>query len=216
MFNGIKAVIFDLDGTLVDSMWIWEDIDIEFLASYGLEHPKSFQKDLNGMSFTETAMYFKERFLIPDSVEEIKRIWNTMAYDKYANEVPLKNGVLEFVKTLKSKGIKMGIASSNSIELVSTVIKRFGLETYFDTINTSCEVPKGKPAPDIYLLAAKMLKVKPEECLVFEDVMQGILAAKSANMKVCAVDDAYSVDTLEEKAAVADYYIRDFLNLQID
>ncbi len=216
MFNGIKAVIFDLDGTLVDSMWIWEDIDIEFLASYGLEHPKSFQKDLNGMSFTETAMYFKERFLIPDSVEEIKRIWNAMAYDKYANEVPLKNGVLEFVKTLKSKGIKLGIASSNSIELVSTVIKRFHMETYFDTINTSCEVPKGKPAPDIYLLAAKMLKVKPEECLVFEDVMQGILAAKSANMKVCAVDDAYSVDTLEEKAAVADYYIRDYKDLQID
>ncbi len=216
MFNGIKAVIFDLDGTLVDSMWIWEDIDIEFLASYGIDYPKSFQKDLNGMSFTETARYFKERFAIPDSVEEIKRIWNTMAFNKYAKEVPLKNGVLEFIKTLKSKGIKMGIASSNSIELVSTVIKRFDLEAYFDTINTSCEVPKGKPAPDIYLLAAKMLNVKPEECLVFEDVMQGILAAKSANMKVCAVDDAYSVDTLEEKAAIADYYIKDYKNLRTD
>ena len=216
MFNGIKAVLFDLDGTLVDSMWIWEDIDIEFLGSYGHEHPESFQKDLNGMSFTETAVYFKERFNLPDSVEDIKRIWNEMAFDKYTNEVPLKDSALELLKALKKKGIKMGIASSNSIELVSAVIGRYGLESYFDTINTSCEVAKGKPAPDIYLLAAMNLGVKPEECLVFEDVIQGIKAGKNANMKVCAVDDKYAVDTMEEKAELADYHIMSFRELQMD
>ena len=216
MFNGIKAVLFDLDGTLVDSMWIWEDIDIEFLGRYGYEHPERFQKDLNGMSFTETAAYFKERFNLPDSVEEIKRTWNEMAFDKYVSEVPLKDGVLELLKALKKKGIKMGIASSNSIELVSAVIGRFELESYFDTINTSCEVEKGKPAPDIYLLAANNLGVKPEECLVFEDVMQGIMAGKNANMKVCAVDDIYGVDSMEEKAAVSDYHIMSFRELQVD
>ena len=216
MFNGIKAVIFDLDGTMVDSMWIWESIDIEFLGRYGLEHPENFQKVLNGMSFTETAVYFKERFKLPESVDMIKSTWNTMAYDKYMNEVCLKEGLLELIIALKKKGIKLGIASSNSVELVSAVIRRFDLERYFDTINTSCEVPKGKPAPDIYLLTAKKLQVNPEECLVFEDVMQGILAGKSANMKVCAVDDAYSVDTMERKAAIADYSIIDFSKLQVD
>ena len=216
MFDGIKAVIFDLDGTLVDSMWIWEDIDIEFLGRYGIEHPENFQKVLNGMSFTETAEYFKERFQIPDSVETIKSTWNAMAYDKYMNEVPLKEGVLEFIKALKNKGIKLGIASSNSIELVTAIIKRFDLEFYFDTINTSCEVPKGKPAPDIYLLTADNLKVQPKECLVFEDVIQGIQAGKNANMRVCAVEDAYSVDSLDEKVALADYYIKSFCQLQVD
>lgn len=216
MFNGIKAVLFDLDGTLVDSMWVWEDIDIEFLGRYGIEHTKDFQKDLNGMSFTETACFFKERFQLPDSVEEIKNAWNVMALDKYTKEVPLKEGAFELIKALKEKGIKLGIASSNSIELVLAVIRRYDLEKYFDSINTSCEVAKGKPAPDIYLHVANKLKVNPEECLVFEDVIQGILAGKNANMKVCAVEDVHSVDTLEEKALFADYVIKSFRELKVN
>lgn len=215
MFNGIKAVLFDLDGTLVDSMWIWDEIDIEYLGRYDIAHPGDFQKELNGKSFTETAIYFKERFQLPDSVEEIKKTWNEMAMEKYMHEVMLKEGALELIKSLKKKNIKLGIASSNSMELVLAVIKRFGLTNYFDTIHTSCEVPKGKPAPDIYLLAAKTLMVKPEECLVFEDIMEGIQAGKSANMKVCAVEDAYSVDSPFELAAMADYYIKSFCEVQV-
>ena len=149
-------------------------------------------------------------------MEEIKNIWNDMAVDRYLHDVPLKKGVLPLIKELHAKGIKMGIASSNSIELVTAVVKRFELEQYFEVINTSCQVPKGKPAPDIYLLTAKDLQVKPEECLVFEDVVQGIQAGKSANMRVCAVEDAYSVDTPEEKAALADYYINSFTELKVE
>ncbi len=213
MFQGIKAVIFDLDGTLVDSMWMWDDIDIEYLGRFGVKPPENFQKVLNGMSFTETAGYFKERFHIPDSIEEIKSAWNTMAYEKYTKEVPLKEGALTLIKELKQRGIKLGIASSNSRELVLAVMHRHGIEQYFDSINTSCEVVKGKPAPDIYELVARKLSVKTEECLVFEDVIQGIMAGKNANMKVCAVFDAYSVDSVEEKAALADYYIESFTEL---
>lgn len=210
MFQGIKAVIFDLDGTLVDSMWMWDDIDIEYLGRFGIKRPENFQKVLNGMSFTETASYFKERFAIPDSIEEIKSTWNTMAYEKYSKEVPLKEGAYELILELKKRGIKLGIASSNSKELVMAVIRRHGIEQYFDSINTSCEVIKGKPAPDIYELVANRLSVRAEECLVFEDVIQGIMSGKNANMKVCAVYDAYSVDSMEEKAALADYYIASF------
>ena len=88
MLDEIQAVIFDLDGTLVDSMWMWKDIDIEYLRQYGIELPETLQQDIEGMSFTETATYFKETFQIPKSLEEIKQDWYDMAYEKYAHEVP--------------------------------------------------------------------------------------------------------------------------------
>ena len=166
MLENIKAVLFDLDGTLVDSMWMWEDIDIEYLGRYGYELPPELQKDIEGMSLSETAVYFKERFSIPESLEEIKSTWMDMARDKYTNKVPLKPGAREFLVWLRQQGIRTGIASSNGIELVETVLKAQGIQEYLESVHTCCEVPKGKPAPDIYLLVAETLGVKPEECLV--------------------------------------------------
>ena len=113
-----KAVLFDLDGTLVDSMWVWRDIDIDFLSVIGKELPDDLQKCIEGMSFTETAEYFKKRFGIKDDVEDIKAKWNKMAYDKYTSEVRLKKGAKEFLKRLKADGISTGIASSNSMTLI--------------------------------------------------------------------------------------------------
>ena len=84
----IRAVLFDLDGTLIDSMWIWEQIDDEFLGKYGLPVPEDLHDEIEGMSFSETAVYFKNRFHLPLSLEEIKDIWNHMAMDKYLNVVP--------------------------------------------------------------------------------------------------------------------------------
>ena len=139
--------------------------------------------------------------------------WNKMAYEKYTTEVPLKNGAYEFVKKLHEKGIKLGIASSNSRYLVESVTEVLGIRQYFDTIVTSCEAGAGKPAPDIYLLAAKNLGVQPENCLVFEDITMGIMAGKNAGMKVCAIEDAYSADTQADKKALADYYINDYTDI---
>ena len=159
------------------------------------------------MSFSETAVYFKETFGIPDSLEKIKTDWNEMAMDKYCNEVPLKPGVLDFLRKLKEKGIKTGIATSNSKELVEAAVKSLNISGYLDEIHTSCEVPKGKPAPDIYLLVAECLGVEPKNCLVFEDIPEGILAGKRAGMKTCAVEDTFSLGMTEEKKKLADYYI---------
>ncbi len=207
MLEGIKAVIFDLDGTVVDSMWMWEAIDIEYLARFGISLPPDLQKKISGMSFRETAVYFKETFDIPDSLEKIKADWNEMAMDKYCHEVPLKPGVLDFLKKLKEGGIKTGIATSNSKELAFAVLEALGLQPYFDEIHMSCEVKTGKPAPDIYLWVAECLKVAPEDCLVFEDISEGIRAGKAAGMKVCGVEDAFSAEYREEKKQLADYYI---------
>lgn len=213
MLENIKAVIFDLDGTLVDSMGIWKQIDIEYLAKYNIALPDDLQSSIEGMSFTETANYFKDRFQIPEEIHEIKATWNEMTYKKYKNEVPLKEGTREFLNLLKSRGIKMGIATSNSRELVEVVIKSLQIDSFFDAVHTSCEVEKGKPSPDIYLLVSEKLGVAPEECLVFEDVPQGIMAGKNAGMKVCAVDDEYSRALKEEKRKLADYFIESFHEL---
>lgn len=210
MLNNIDAVIFDLDGTLIDSMWMWKQIDIEFLARHGIELPEDLQQAIAGMSFTETAAYFKERFHLAESVQEIKDCWNEMAYEKYMNEAPLKTGVLKFLQDLKKNNIKTGIATSNSRHLVEAVTRQLGISMYFDTIRTSCEVKKGKPAPDIYLFVASELGVEPERCLVFEDITEGIMAGKNANMKVCAVEDDFSMFQLEEKMRLADYYVKNY------
>jgi len=215
MMDDIQAVIFDLDGTLIDSMWMWRQIDIDYLARHGHELPADLQDSIEGMSFSETAVYFKERFFLSDSLEVIKADWNRMAYDIYVNEVPLKPGVLEFLQYLKRKGIKTGIATSNSRELLLAVLESLGITEYFDELHTSCEVTRGKPAPDIYLLVAKTLGVTPEHCLVFEDIIQGIHAGKAAGMRVCAVKDAFSVKQEEEKKASADWLIDSFSELDV-
>lgn len=210
MLKGIRAVIFDLDGSLVDSMWMWYDIDVEYLGRYGLECPKDLQACIEGMSFSETAVYFKERFSLPDSPEQIKKDWNQMAWDKYLHEVPLKEGACEFLVYCREQGIKLGIATSNSRELVESITAVHGLNAFFGCIMTGCDVAKGKPSPDIYLAVSEKLGVSPENCLVFEDIVPGIMAGKSAGMKVCAVDDAYSAYQEAEKRKLADYYIKDY------
>lgn len=210
MLEQKKAAIFDMDGTLMDSMWMWRDIDIEYLGRFGRELPKELQFEIEGMGFTETASYFKEKFQIPQTVEEIKADWNQMAYDIYATRVFLKPGALKLLREMKARGMKLGIATSNHIDLAMAALVSNQVEGMFDCILTSCDVAKGKPAPDVYLAVADQLQVEPEECIVFEDVPMGILAGKNAGMQVCAVEDAFSLERKNEICGLADYYIRDF------
>lgn len=210
MLKDKKAVLFDLDGTLVDSMWVWSQIDIDYLGRHGLAVPEGLQQDVEGMGFTEVAIYFKERFHIEDSVEDIKKSWQDMAMEQYRNQVPLKPGSENFLKYLKSHGFKTAVASSNSLPLIEAALIGHGVREYFDAIITSCDVKKGKPAPDVYLEAARQLCTEPSACLVFEDIVPGIMAGKAAGMEVCAVHDKYSVFQEKEKRTCADYYIESY------
>lgn len=207
------AIIFDMDGTLLDSMWMWQEIDIEYLNRFGIPIPDALQEKIEGMSFSETAVYFKERFGLPDSLDTIKADWNAMACDKYRYEVPFKEGAQEFLTLLRSLGKKLGVATSNSRELVEHAAQALSLYDYFSCIMTACEAKKGKPAPDIYLMVADKLQVLPERCLVFEDILPGIQAGKAAGMQVCAVEDAYSADIRNAKQELADYYITTYYEL---
>lgn len=206
-----EAVIFDLDGTLVDSMWMWRAIDVEYLGRFNINIPGDLQKSIEGKSFSETAVYFKNRFKIPYSVDEIKQSWNEMLYDIYQNRVKLKNGAKEFLDYLKDNNIKMGIATSNSRELAICVLKARNIFDYFEAIVTGCDVNAGKPNPDVYLKTAGLLNVNPKNCLVFEDIPNGIMAGKNANMTTCAIEDEYSKDLTDEKKRLADYYVKDYI-----
>lgn len=209
MLDNYEAVLFDLDGTLIDSMWMWHDIDVEYLAKFGISIPDDLGQAIEGMSYTETAVYFKERFNIPHTIDEIKATWTRMTREIYCTRVPVKKGVIKFLEYLKKRGIKTAIGTSNSEALARDVIKAVGLDKYIDTLVTACMVSGGKPKPDIYLKAASDLGVSADKCLVFEDILQGIMAGKNAGMKTVAVYDEASKEQTEEKIALADYYIND-------
>lgn len=213
MWRDKEAVIFDLDGTVVDSMWVWPAVDVEFLGQHGLELPDDLQQELDGKSFYESAVHIKKRFGLEETEEELMDIWNKMAMDRYVNEVKVKESVKEFLQVLKANGIKTGIASSNSAVLVEATLRANGVYEYFDSVHTANEVAKGKPSPDIYLLVAEDLQVKPENCLVFEDIVMGILAGKNAGMQTCAVYDDYSAYDDANKKKTADYYIHSYKEL---
>ncbi len=213
MLNNIKGIIFDLDGTLVDSLWVWASIDDEYLKKYNLLVPENLNEEINHLSFTQTAEYFKKKFNIEDSIEEILKDWNSMALNHYSYDVKLKPGVYEFLKKLKAKGIKISLATSNSLELLTPCLKNNNIFQYFDAITTTDEVNKSKNFPDVYLLAAEKINTSPENCLVFEDILPAAMGAKSAHMKVCIVKDKYCLTPKEELLKYGDYYLDSYFDL---
>ena len=213
VLKDFDAALFDMDGTLIDSMWVWKDIDKKFLGERGFDESAEVQKTIEGLSFHQTAVYFKEHFSLPESVEEIKDIWNNMAYEVYAHDIRLKPGVREFLDYCGENDIGCAIATSNSPMLVDACLDNLGIHDHFSSVRTTLEVKNSKPAPDIYLLTADDLGAKYSRCLVFEDIIAGIEAGKAAGMRVCAVEDAYSLPDTEQKRFMADYYIRDFFEL---
>ena len=213
MLTNIKAAIFDLDGTLVDSMWVWGKIDEDYFKNRNMDLPANLKTQIEHLSFDETAAYFKSNFGILDTIEEIKKEWTDFAYVEYLNNVKLKPGVIEFLSLLKTLNIKIGLATSNSKSLLEAVLKANGIYHYFDSITLTDEVSRGKNFPDVYLLAAEKLGVKPEECIVFEDILPAVKGAKAAGMKVVGVYDDFSKEQREDIIIHADMYIIEYHEL---
>ncbi|MHC1719437.1 MAG: HAD family hydrolase [Clostridiaceae bacterium] len=210
MLENIEGAIFDMDGTLVDSMWVWYAINKDFLAKRNLPVPADLKENIETMTFRESAKYFKDRFHIDDSIETIMGEWNDMAKEAYAKDVKLKPGVLEYLTLLKENEIKIGLATSNHSKIVDITLKQNGIEHFFDAISTIDEVEREKNFPDIYLLTAKKLNVAPENCIVFEDILPAIKGAKLAGMTVVAVQDEYSMDRKDDIMHFSDRYIEKY------
>lgn len=215
MLKDIDAIIFDIDGTLIDSMRVWRDVDDIFIEKYHLTEPENFHEGMEGKSYSETAQYFLDVFPeLSHTTEELEEEWHEMVFDIYTKDMPLKTGAYEFILTMHRAGKKIGIATSNSRDLAEGMLKNNGIWEYLDSVWTSDEAKAGKPAPDVYLKVAESLGVKPERCLVFEDVPNGILAGKNAGMKVCAIDDEFSRPQENRKRELADYYIQDYNDIK--
>ncbi len=210
LLNNFDAVFFDLDGTLVDSMWVWAEVDKVFLGTRNIPIPTDMDEDLEGKSFTETAIYFQNRFKLDMSVEAIKDEWNALASELYTTKVSLKVGVKEFLDFLKANNKKMAVATSNSPELAASCLNSLGVLSYFDIIKTGCEVGKGKPNPDIYLACAATVGVEPSRCLIFEDIPNGILAGKNAAMTAWLIKDTQDKNTWQRGLDIADHHVSDY------
>ena len=213
MWRDKKGAIFDMDGTLMDSMWIWRDIDIEYLGRFGIALPEDLQAKIEGLSFAETAVYFREHFGITDSLEKIQSDWNDMAIDFYRHRIGMKKGARELLTQMKERGMKIGIATSNSVELTEECLAANGVADLFDTVRTSRDTPRGKPFPDIYLSVADEWGIAPEDLIVFEDIPNGAIAGKRAGMEVIAVADDYALPRREELIRIADHFIEDFTQI---
>lgn len=209
----IKGTIFDLDGTILDSMHVWTKIDIDFLGKRGIDVPTDYVKQINPMGFHAAAQYTKARFLLKESIDEIKQEWNDMALDAYANSVILKPGAKAYLNLIKKHGIKLSVATASSESIYKAALFNNEIYDLFDEFTTLAEVEKGKGFPDIYEKAAEKINLKPSECAVFEDLYEGLRAARSVGFITVGVYEphgAYDEKMLREQS---DIYIKDFSEL---
>ena len=205
----IKGAIFDLDGTLLDSMSIWDTIGEDYLHSLGIEPRENLAETFKTFTLEESAEYYRTHYGVTLSVEEIVNGVNGMIEDFYRNTVPLKNGVLEFLAGLSEKGVKMCIATVTDKYLAEAALTRLKVRQYFGEIFTTAEVGCGKNDPTIYRTALAYLGTEKSETLVFEDALHALMTAKNDGFSTVAVYDVHEENQAELKA-VADRYIDNF------
>ncbi len=211
-----KAVIFDLDGTLLNSMSVWNNVDRKFFKQKNLPIPKDYVKNIQGLTLEEAAKYTIDICGLEESVEDIVKEWTEMAYEQYKNKVKLKEGAYEYLVYLMEKGIKMGIATACEKRLYEACLKANKIYDFFNVIvDTKC-VERGKDFPDIYLLCAKELETQPKDCIVFEDILRAMYGVKKAGMKAYAIYDEHSKDDKEKILEECDEYITDFREMILD
>lgn len=211
--DNIKGIIFDLDGTILDSCSIWEDVDKEFFKRRGLEVPSDYGEAIGHIGLDKAADYTIERFNLKEKKEDIIREWKSGVLDHYAHVVRLKPHAYEFIKGLKDKGIKICAATANDEDCYKSALLNNGIYDDFLFILEVGTFKSGKDKPDLYLEGAKRLGVKVSECAVFEDLLTPLKTAKEAGFLTIAVFEASCKDE-EEKKRIADIYIKDYKELE--
>lgn len=207
-----EAAIFDLDGTLLDSMGVWEQIDISFLQKRNLSVPEDYAAKLSSLSFEEAAHYTIARFGLDEKAEDIMREWREMAAYEYAHHVGLLPHALDYLLRLKAAGIRLAVATGMTIGLAVPCLKNNAILELFDAVCSTDEVPRGKTFPDIFAFTAKKLGVPPEKCLVFDDVLPAIKSAKQLHMLTCGVYESNSKQHRAQMEELADCYLLDWRN----
>lgn len=206
-----EAFIFDFDGTLADSMWVWHEVDMEFARRRGLDFTKEDSEIIAALGFEGTAKWLLERFGLDETVESLIAEWYGIAEESYSSEVFLKPCAKEFVATLKSLGYPVAIASSLDRRLLEEALANNGALDLFDTIVVCDEVTdKGKSTPVVYQETAKRLGVALTGCVVFEDVAMAARSAKEGGAFVVGMRDEHPQQAREELKAAADAFYDGF------
>ncbi len=213
------ALILDIDGTLLDSMTIWNQADVVFLSKRGFEVTPDYTDYVKSVRIEDAAFYTKERYNLPDSVEDIMAEWNSFVENAYANEVKLKPGVMEFLEEARSLGFKMGCATALTSRNVDAAFSRLGLYKYLDVLLTLDDLP-GRPdksEPDIYFEVAKKLNSDVSRTIVFEDVPIAIDGALKGGFITCAIYDevgAGSDSSWDTMASASKYALKAWIDRQ--
>lgn len=211
LVNEGKGAIFDLDGTLLDSMGVWKEVDRLFFERRGISMPPDYAHAVAAMQSGDIADYTIRRFSLDEDREDLMREWTDTAEELYANQVRTKPHALEYLHHLRSTGAKLAVATSLAPRLRDAALLHAGIRDCFDAV---CSVDDaglgGKERPDIFLYTAKNLGVAPEDCTVFEDILIAVRTARSVGMQVWAMFDASSQGDWERIRKEADGVIRDF------
>lgn len=208
-----KAAVFDLDGTLLDSMGLWAQIDAEFLAKRGIEATEDYIQAVTPLGFGEAAEYTIARYGLEESSADMIAEWNQMSRDAYRYRVEMKPDARKYLFSLKESGVKLGVATALAPDLFKPALENNGVLQLFDAFASLGEVKRGKGFPDIYLLASHRLGVAPAQCMVFEDISAGIAGAKAGGFRTCGVYDPYSAYEWAEIKGMADMCIERYREL---
>ncbi len=208
--RGIEAAIFDLDGTLLDSMDVWERVDTAFFKKRGLEAPPSFLNTVSAMSFREAAEYTIGLFKLDDTVSGLLAEWDAMAAREYAHNIRLKPHAREYLDELKQNGIRLAVATGLPRRLLEPVLKNNGIYGLFDVICSVNDVARGKEHPDVFKHTIERLGASPSSCMVFEDLAAAPASAKQAGARVCGVYDKAAKSFVEKLKSISDFYIKTF------
>ena len=207
----LQSAIFDMDGTLLDSMHIWNDVGPKTLRSMGIEPAPDLGERLMLMTFRDGAALCKEEYHLCETVEEIMDLTKAQVRTFYENEVQPKPGVQKFLSLLKMEGVWMYVATNTDRDLVEAALKHSGLSGYFRGILTCGEVGVGKKdSPEIYERCLRRLRSTKKDTVIFEDALHAIQTAKAAGFRVCGVYDPSAEADQAEIKSLSDYYIRSF------
>lgn len=203
----MKGAIFDVDGTLLDSMGAWYDAALSFFSEHGIDIPKTELIKYQSMRLEDSLPVIQKEFLPDMSMDEMIGSLKDTVRRAYAETLPEKTGACEYIKKLHRDGVKIAVATSGYAELCQSSFKRLGIFDMIHAYAFSNEVGCGKENPDIYLLAAKRLGLEPSECTVYEDLIDGIESAASVGFKTVAVADASNTELKDRLIQCSDCYI---------
>lgn len=211
----IKGIIFDVDGTLLDSMRIWTQLGERYLNTKGIQAEPGLNKILYPMTLDESSAYLKEKYAIADIEDKITTDTIKIIEDFYLYEAKLKPGVKSFLDRMKEKNIPMIVATSSDKDMIVRSFENLGISDFFIDIVTCTELKMSKRTPGIYLYCAELLKTQPSQTIVFEDVLHAVKSAKEGGFITYAVEDFSSFDDEAQIRMTCDCYIKDFIEVDI-